>query len=284
MRTLLFVVFLSCAIVPVAAAATLKLDESPANDEQWGYRPAEANVSETTPPSFSWRPQKDIVSWEIECRSRGGEPFTYAAESIEFNVHCPDRIFPSGSYTWRYRGVDKNRVATNWSQERSFTIADSAVHLPLPRRAELVSRIPGSHPRLFVRPEEMPRLRELAKGPMQDRFADLVARWEKLLANPPPTAEPQKYPTGDETGQPRVEEAVVGKSHVHDRRTGRRSDAWPSLACSVARRSTVSWRSESCWTALSGILKVPPATATTTKPACPTRTTFRGPTPSSTIC
>ena len=29
---------------------------------------------------------------------------------------------------------------------------------------------------------------------MKDRFANLVARCEKLLANPPPTAEPRKYP------------------------------------------------------------------------------------------
>jgi hypothetical protein len=64
----------------------------------------------------------------------------------------------------------------------------------MPSRAELLARIPKSHPRLFVRPEDLPRLRTLAQGPMQDRYERLVARCDKLLANPPPTAEPKKYP------------------------------------------------------------------------------------------
>ena len=106
MRALPFVALVICAIAPLAAASPLKLDETPATDEQWGYRPAEADVSETSPPSFSWRPQKDIVCWEIECRSLDDSDFKYAANSIEFNVHCPDRAFPSGAYGWRYRGVN----------------------------------------------------------------------------------------------------------------------------------------------------------------------------------
>lgn len=194
MRTALFVAFAMAASLPLSAASPPQLDESPATDEQWGYRPSEGFASETSPPSFSWRPQAGIASWEIECRSRDDSEFEYRADSIEFNVHCPDRSFPSGSYAWRYRGVDKDLGATGWSKERSFTIAEDAVPLPLPRRAELLSRIPVSHPRLFLRPEDVPRLRELAQGPMKDSYTDLVARCEKLMANPPPTEEPSKYP------------------------------------------------------------------------------------------
>jgi hypothetical protein len=182
----------SCGAVP---AADLKLDETPAGDEEWGYRPAASSVSETTPPSFCWRPQGGVVAWELKCaRGEGLEPVEYHAQGIELNVHCPPRVFPPGVYTWRYRGSDKDGNRTNWSQARTFTIPDRAVQMPMPPRQELLRRIPKSHPRLFVRPEDVPRLRELAQGAMKDRYRPLVARCERLLADPPPTAEPRRYP------------------------------------------------------------------------------------------
>jgi len=178
-----------------ARAADFKLDEAPAGDEEWGYRPAAGSVSETTPPSLCWRPQKGVVAWELECaRGEGLQPVEYRAAGIELNVHCPPRVFPPGVYTWRYRGVDKDGNQTNWSQARTFTIPDRAVPMPMPPREELLGRIPKSHPRLFVRPEDVPRLRELAQGTMNDRYRQLVAQCERLLAAPPPTAEPRKYP------------------------------------------------------------------------------------------
>lgn len=174
-----------------------------AGDEEWGYRPASGGLSETTPPSFSWRPQQGVVAWELECgRGERVEDLEYRAAGLEFNVHCPPRVFPPGVYTWRYRGVDKQGAKTNWSRARTFTIFDRAVQMPMPPRRELLGRIPKSHPRLFVRPEELPRLRELAQGELSGRFQKLAARCERLLADPPPTAEPQKYPPGMVSGSP----------------------------------------------------------------------------------
>jgi hypothetical protein len=191
-------------LVPfVAAGAPLELDESPASSMEWGYRPADGGVSETNPPSFCWRPQRGIVSWELQCAA---EPdfaaVEYRGTDIGFNVHCPPRVFPTGSLLWRYRGVDDVGNRTNWSRQRTFTISDNAVPMPMPPREELLARIPKSHPRLFVRPEDVPRLRQLAEGPMKDEFGRLVADCEKLLDNPPPTAEPEKYPASMKRGSP----------------------------------------------------------------------------------
>jgi hypothetical protein len=187
----------------VALAAPPKLDETPAGPMEWGYRPAEGGVSETNPPSFCWRPQKGMVAWELECAGNPdfAEP-EYHCTGIQFNVHCPPKTFPAGKLFWRYRGVDQAGNKTNWSQPRAFTISDKAVSLPMPPRAQLLARVPKSHPRLFVRPEELPRLRELARGPMKDEFEQLVDRCEKLVANPPPTAEPKKYPSSMKRGSP----------------------------------------------------------------------------------
>ena len=197
MRTLCTVLF---PLLPaVCLAADLTLDESPAGDGDWGYRPASAAISQMTPPSFSWRPQKGIVSWELQCAP--GEDFEtieYRASGVEFNVHCPPRALPPGKYTWRYRGVDSEGNQTNWSRPRTFTIPDGAVAMPMPPREELLARIPKSHPRLFIRPEDLPRFGELARGAMKDRFEGLVARCEQLVKTPPPTEEPPKYPPGTE--------------------------------------------------------------------------------------
>ncbi|MFB0556099.1 MAG: DUF4962 domain-containing protein [Phycisphaerae bacterium] len=181
-------------IVPgLAAGQELKLDERPAEPGEWGYRPAAGAVSQVNPPSFSWRPQKDLT-WEIECaRDSRINDIEYRVKNLDFNVHCPPGVFKPGTYTWRYRGKDKNGRYTNWSQGRTFTVASGAVDMPLPARKDLIARIPESHPRLFMRPENLGRLRELARGTMKQEYNKLVSECERIMARPPETEEPSKY-------------------------------------------------------------------------------------------
>jgi hypothetical protein len=190
------VVFVSLPALPGLAREGLKLDERPAVPEEWGYRPANGTVSQVNPPSFSWRPQKGLT-WEIECaRDTKFGKIEYRAKNLGFNVHCSPRVFKPGAYTWRYRGKDANGRYTNWSRPRTFTIARDAAGMPLPARDELISRIPKTHPRLFLRPENLRRLRKLARGKMKAEYKRLVQECEKILARPPSTKEPRKYPKG----------------------------------------------------------------------------------------
>ncbi len=196
--TIAFVLLL--VLTGPGTAQELKLDEWPAEPEEWGYRPADGAVSQVNPPSFSWRPQRDLT-WEIECA--GDTTFkkiAYRVDNVEFNVHCPPRTFEPGTYTWRYHGKDGSGKYTNWSQARTFTIAREAVAMPLPARDELIGRIPKTHPRLFMRPENLGRLRELAQGKMKPQYDELVKECEGLLAKPPPTKEPPTYPKGMQSG------------------------------------------------------------------------------------
>ncbi|MCD6392777.1 MAG: DUF4962 domain-containing protein, partial [Planctomycetes bacterium] len=177
-----------------AAAKQLKLDESPAQPGEWGYRPGDGSVSQVNPPSFSWRPQKGL-KWHVQCASDlGFKDNLYAADKIACNVHCPDRIFKRGMYYWRYRGTDKAGNTTNWSAVRKFTIAKDAANMPMPSREELLKRIPRTHPRLFVRPEKVGQLKSLARGRLKNKYADLVKSCERIVKNPPPTEEPPTYP------------------------------------------------------------------------------------------
>ncbi|MCL5281670.1 MAG: DUF4962 domain-containing protein [Planctomycetes bacterium] len=190
---------LSLVSVPPVFAQPLRLEERPAEPETWGYRPDNGAVSQTDPPSFCWRPQPGLT-WEIECaRDAEFANLVYRAADITFNVHCPPRTFGPGHYTWHYRGKDRDGRSTDWSRPRTFTMADRAVPMPMPGRQELLARIPRMHPRLFLRPENLDRLRDLARGELRDKYLALVKECDRILTNPPSTQEPPKYPPGTDT-------------------------------------------------------------------------------------
>ena len=186
---------LALILLPATTSAeTVELDERPAGSSDWGYRPQHETATATNPPSFSWRPQKKITSWEIRCLPSDGNNGTeYRQKGISWNVHCPSKTFAPGEYRWQYRGRDTEDRLTNWSQERTFTIPADAAAMPMPEKEGLLARIPETHPRLFVRPEQVSTLRKLAQGELKSQYESLVAASEKLLENPPPTEEPPKY-------------------------------------------------------------------------------------------
>ena len=210
----LLLITIVLALVPfvpgLAAGQQLKLDERPAEPGEWGYRPAAGAVSQVNPPSFSWRPEKEMT-WEIQCAGDAKfKKVEYRAKNLKFNVHCPPRTFKPGTYTWRYRGKDRDGRYTNWGRARTFTIAGDAVAMPLPGREKLMSRIPNTHPRLFVHPEDLRRLRKLARGKMKQEYNKLVSECERLLARPSPTKEPPTYPKGLARGSERWREIWWG--------------------------------------------------------------------------
>jgi hypothetical protein len=194
MRITVAVLLVTSLLVPELTSAGDPLDERPAADGEWGYRPASQFVSKVNPPSFSWRPQQNISSWEVQCaHDEQFERISYQASDISLSVHCPSGPFSPGRYVWRYRGIGESGAATNWSQSRQFTVADDASEMPFPSREDLLARIPDRHPRLFVRPEDVPRLRKLARGRLSTNYQELVEQCERLLRNPPNTDEPPKY-------------------------------------------------------------------------------------------
>jgi len=173
----------------------LDLDERPALEGEFGYRPVDGRPSETNPPGFVWRPTEGASGYELELAPESDfSRVAYRATGLAVNVHCPPRSLLPGPYGWRYRAHDAAGRPTGWSGVRTFSLAGASVELPMPPRDELLARVPKDHPRLFVRPEQMPALRERARGDLAELYAGLKAAADKLMAEPPPTAEPPKYP------------------------------------------------------------------------------------------
>lgn len=174
----------------------LTIDERPAQPGEWGFRP-ENVTTEETPPAFVWRPQENAASYDIQC-ARGADfsRIAYEAKGVTYTVHRPAEVFELGQWYWRFRFADGEGKVSKWSSGRDFVIDENANALPLPKRSELIGRIPKSHPRLFVRPEDLDSLRARARGDLKPIYDDLVATCEDILADMPSTKEPPLYPEG----------------------------------------------------------------------------------------
>ena len=178
-------------------AAGPAVDDRPAAAGEWGFRPAEAAACRRNPPSFVWRPQRRAKTYELQCaRDKAFSAPAYRAAGIAYNCHCPPKTLEAGTWFWRVRYVHRDGRISAWSKVRSFRMPPEARAFPMPPRAELLGRIPTKHPRLFVRPEQVPALRKLAAGELKPIADALEARCRRLLKSPPPTAEPPKYPPG----------------------------------------------------------------------------------------
>jgi hypothetical protein len=185
----------------MSLAAAPKLDETPGQPGEWGFRPLSSPASQVTPPGFSWRPQKDATEYALQVsRTADFAKTDYEASGIVWNVHCPPKALDAGLWHWRFRYRDKGKEWSGWSQTRDFTIAENAKQLPLPTRSDLLARIPQQHPRLFVRPEWMPDLRKRAQTDLKPLFDKMVEHADRTLKNPPPTEEPPRYPKGMKRG------------------------------------------------------------------------------------
>ncbi|MCL2745373.1 MAG: DUF4962 domain-containing protein, partial [Planctomycetaceae bacterium] len=196
--SLCFFIFLSVAFGLAAESEKplRKLDDSPAKAGEWGHRPMDKQTVAVTPPSFVWRPEKDLVRWQLLVKNTATGKTVIDKEVDIYNVFTPSEKLSAGSYSWQYRGFDKNETATAWSIERKFTIPADAKIMPLPPKEQLFSRIPKEHPRIFVRPEMLPQLQQYAKKELADDFNGLIKRCEALLKNPPDTTEPPLYQAG----------------------------------------------------------------------------------------
>ena len=154
-------------------------DERASGPKEWGVRPVD-EVASRNPPPFSWRPQKGAASYVLEIASTADfERVVYAADAIPWNVHCATQTLARGTWWWRVRFFDDDENASGWSTPRRFRVDADAAAFPLPDRVEILRRVPKTHPRLFLRPEQVDGLRSRLAG--GESLAALLARGETLL-------------------------------------------------------------------------------------------------------
>lgn len=198
-RFLLFWMVGLGALLTGTAAGAVALDERPTEPGVWGYRPADGAAVTLNPPPFTWRPDGKARAYRLQVAADAGfAGVVYEVANTPWSAHAPSQAFEPGEYFWRYAGLGEQGEATDWSVTRRFTVGENLPQFAKPPLDELLRRLPTGHPRLFLRPEDVARFKELAQGPLAERWTELRATADRILAKPPDVSEPPKYPEGTE--------------------------------------------------------------------------------------
>jgi hypothetical protein len=177
------------ALLLIAAFAGAQTPDRATRPEEWGYRPAENSAVAVNPPAFSWVSDGNQYRFDLQWAKSADFAGAVTVEKLTWSVYTHNRPLPPGAYFWRYRILRPDGSVSGWSRTRRFTIPAGAVEFPQPSMAELSARIPKQHPRLFVTPKDLPRLRAYAAGAGRSHFEALRKRADALL-KVEPTPEP----------------------------------------------------------------------------------------------
>lgn len=184
------------AAQPAAAGdAALRIDNRAPKDDEIGYRPADGQSVRLNPPSLTWLRETAAQSYTVQWSQSTDFRDAQSVADLPFNTYTHKAKLAPAKYFWRYRFSDNSGTLSNWSMARSFVVPADAVAFPMPDRAQQLERVPKAHPRLFMRPEDLPRLRQLARTTEAARFAKLRAEADKLLVSEP-TPEPTVLASG----------------------------------------------------------------------------------------
>ncbi len=186
-RTLLI---LACTWLSATLVAQPQINNRAPRPDEIGYRPADGAIVRMNPPSLTWLHETAAHTYTVQWSRRADFSDATTTPNLPFNVYTHSAPLRQGRYFWRYRFTDKSGKDSNWSVTRSFTVPGEAIEFPMPTRAQQRERVPQAHPRLFMRPEDLPRLRELAKAGDAAAFATLRAEADRYLAAGP-TPEPE---------------------------------------------------------------------------------------------
>ncbi len=178
-------------LLPLAGFAALPLDERPARPDEWGYRPADGATVPLNPPNFTWVAPANTATYDVQWSQDRTFPegATTTVTGVAWPAYTHAEAFAPGTWFWRYRAVPARGAGTAWSRVRRIEVPASAAVLPMPTVAQQRARVPAGHPRLFLRPEDLPRLRELARGREAAAFAALQRAADGFI-QAGPTPEP----------------------------------------------------------------------------------------------
>jgi hypothetical protein len=205
MRTLPFLSVAVTLLLTGAALAAVPLDQRPAKPDEWGYRPADGAVVRLNPPSFSWIAPANAATYTVQWSTQKDFPAgaTTTVDRIVWPTYTHHAAVPPGTYFWRYRAVDAQGGGSEWSVVRRLELPATAASLPMPTVAQQRAKVPAGHPRLFLRPEDLPRLRELARGRESAGFAALRRAADGYI-KAGPTPEPEHKGSARDKNNPEL--------------------------------------------------------------------------------
>lgn len=189
MKTALVLVCMAWPAALVAAEAELRVSDREPRPNEVGYRPADGEAVRLNPPSFIWLHEKNAHTYSVQWSRAKDFSGAETASDFAWNTYTHDKPFAPGTYYWRYRFAAQDGRQSTWSRARSVVVPAEAAAFPMPGQAEQRRRVPAGHPRLFLRPEDLPQLRELAAGKLAAEFGKLRREADRII-QAGPTPEP----------------------------------------------------------------------------------------------
>ena len=151
----------------------------------------------TNPPVFAWLPLEDADGYRLEvARDSKFENICLDIGGLQESLYLPETALDPGMYFWRW-----SAGPAAISEVFAFEIDPEAVVVEVPPASDWLKGFPAEHPRIYVRPEEVPALRSSAAGEEAQAWARLRESAEAVLAEPHEIDEPPFLPDRSENYQ-----------------------------------------------------------------------------------
>ncbi|PYG26409.1 DUF4962 domain-containing protein [Pelagimonas varians] len=143
------------------------LDQPRAGRLNIQYAPVDGVVMAENPPRFMWLPVvEEEATYVLRVARDDSYTDAHVFSDLPLNFLTPDVVFEPGEYVWSYAVWDAKAKgpATEWSKNRSFSIAEGATEVPLAGRGARYAKSDMAHPRLWLGPKELAAFKkDLAK-------------------------------------------------------------------------------------------------------------------------
>ncbi len=144
----------------------------------------------TNPPVFAWLPVESASGYRLQvARDSGFEDICLDKGNLRDPLFLPETAFAPGRYLWRW-----SAGPGAMSEVFAFEIAPEAAVVEVPPAGKWLKRFPAQHPRIYVRPEEVPALRAAALGEGASAWEGLRRSAEAVLTEPHEIEEPPFLP------------------------------------------------------------------------------------------
>lgn len=143
----------------------------------------------TNPPVFAWKPQDGADRFSLlVARDRSLNDVVLAEAELTEPTYLPERTFAPGRYFWQWSTPSAE------GEVFEFEITPEAVGLEVPSPAVWLERMPKTHPRICVSPEDLPAIRASRHRERAGLWRGLEADAQKILAQPHEIEEPPFLP------------------------------------------------------------------------------------------
>jgi len=176
-----YVVVVSALAAALYAAPPAVSNRAPGPDDI-GYLPADGVTVDTNPPALAWLPEPGADAYTVQlARDASLRSGVITIAKTPYVLYTHTATLAPGKWFWRYACLDSHGERSAWSSARSFTITPDAQPFPRPGEDLISSRMPGQHPRLMLRPEDLASVRKARMGAQEKRWNGLVADAERYL-------------------------------------------------------------------------------------------------------